>query len=100
MSPGKSRYNKKEAEAELKEQGMDICFDKTSDAGSSSSSGQSSFDECEGSQATDEVQTENHFLVCESSQIMKLIHDINATSKCATPGCNGKQCDILFSITC
>ena len=51
MSPGKSRYNKKEAEAELKEQGMDICFDNTSDAGSSSSSGQSSFDECERSQA-------------------------------------------------
>ena len=42
VSPGKSRYNKKAAEAELKEQGMDLCFDNKSEAGSSSSSGQRS----------------------------------------------------------
>ena len=30
VSPGKSRYNKKEAEAEMKEQGMDLCFDNKS----------------------------------------------------------------------
>ena len=84
----------------MKEQGMDLCFDNKSEAGSSSSSGQRSSDECEGSQATDEVQAENRFLVCESSQIMKRIRDINATSKCATLGCNVKQCDILFPITC
>ena len=87
VSPGKTRYNKKQADAVLKERGMDLCFHK---AAASSSSSESSFNDCVASHADDEVEVENHFLVCESSQVMKLIHEINATSQCATPGCNGK----------
>ena len=84
VSPGKTRYNKKQADAVLKDRGMDLCFS------ASSSSSESSSDDCVASHADDEVEVENHFLVCESSQVMKLIHEINATSQYATPGCNGK----------
>lgn len=36
------------------------------------------------------LEVERRFFVCESTQLMDMIHQINSTSKCSTPKCNGK----------
>ena len=35
------------------------------------------------------LQVEQQLCVCESSQIIRLVEDINKTSCCSTPDCNG-----------
>ena len=34
-------------------------------------------------------KVERQLCVCESSQIVRLIEDVNKTSRCSTPDCNG-----------
>ena len=36
------------------------------------------------------VEVERRLFICESTQLMDLIHQINSSSKCLTPDCNGK----------
>ena len=38
----------------------------------------------------DVVELLQTFLVCESYQILKMIEEVNQTSKCGTSRCNGK----------
>ena len=90
VSPGKSRYNHQKASKALRERGMDLCFE---DPQCGTSTEESTEDECltaEDDISTCEVAVPHRFLVCESTQITKMVDDINKTSKCATPGCNGK----------
>ena len=41
------------------------------------------------------LKVERQLCVCESSQIISLIEDINKTSRCSTPDCNGTFHELL-----
>ena len=43
------------------------------------------------------VEVERQFAVCESTQITSFVEDINKTSLCSTPNCNG-MCNTLHWI--
>ena len=42
-------------------------------------------------------EMERRLFVCESSQLMALVQQINDTSKCSTSYCNGKFLDFFFN---
>lgn len=93
ISPGGKRHrSQRSAKAAIKEKGMKLCFNESSeDSGS-----QDSQSEFEGSPRKISTgvkcgqQIEHRLFVCESSQFEKLIDDINKTSRCSTQDCNGK----------
>ena len=37
-----------------------------------------------------EVELERRLFVCESTQLMDMVEQINASSKCSTPECSGE----------
>ena len=103
-SPGKSVYkSQKEVERVLVSRNLKDCLNK-----SCATSEESSQDESAGSEyiPTDEETSkvvdcsvmrekqskaiERIFFVCETTQLMDLVKQINETSKCSTKDCNGK----------
>ena len=97
ISPGKTCYGKQqEVKKVLGERGMDLCFvrddsDDTDEGASSSEEYCSDFAKAGTSTATKtRSEVERRLFVCESTQITKLIEDINRTSKCSTPDCSGE----------
>lgn len=104
-SPGKSVYkSQKEVERVLVSRNLKDCLNETC-----TTSEESSQDESAGSKyiPTDEETSkvvescdakcekqskliERRFFVCETTQLMDLVNQINETSKCSTKDCNGK----------
>jgi len=95
VSPGKSRYSKKRFTEILAKENMDLCFmeQKSSESGSVFSDSSEDFVtklEVATDSETELCEMERSFFVCESTQITKLIDQVNSTSKCSTPDCNGE----------
>lgn len=107
VSPGKTKYNTQKAAGKaLVSRNLSKCFyekSTTSEEGNTASDSDYNMDSCnekekknmpcgsEQSQTeTTGLEVERRLFVCESTQLMDLIHQINSSSKCSTPDCNGK----------
>jgi len=95
VSPGKSRYSKKRFTEILAKENMDLCFieQKSPELGSAFSDSSEDFVmklDTDSETELCEMEMERRFFVCESTQITKLIDQVNSTSKCSTPDCNGE----------
>ena len=103
ISPGKTCYGKQqEVKKVLGERGMELCFvrdesDGTDEGASSSEEYCSDFAKAGTSTSTAKTtsEVERRLFVCESTQITKLIEDINRTSKCSTPDCSGEYVNLM-----
>ena len=97
-SPGKSVYKtQKQVEGVLLSRNLKDCLNERS-----TTEDEISQDDSTGSEylPTDEdtakvesvvmCNLERRLFVCESTQIMDLVNQVNQTSKCSTKGCNGK----------
>lgn len=98
-SPGKTKYRtQREVGEELLGRGMELCFEEdeeTSQHTSESESNDWPEDEMSipsNSQVVNDskVEVERRLVVCESTQITRLVDDINKTSRCSTKDCEGK----------
>ena len=101
VSPGKTKYKTQKAAGEaLLAHNLSDCFH---DKSSTSEEHGNTEDDSEYNPYSDDdnkgkknlpcekkVEIERRLFVCESTQLMDLIHQINSTSKCSTPKCNGK----------
>ncbi|CAB3989244.1 Hypothetical predicted protein [Paramuricea clavata] len=95
-SPGKTKYRTQGAVREqLRCRNMNMCFDEIEET-SSQTSGDSSdeyqpHNESGGSTLVSNkgMEVERLLAVCKSTQITKLVDDINMTSRCSSNGCNG-----------
>lgn len=99
ISPGKTTYHTTTKVKEtLAQRKMDFCLEKSSESSGNElededpdyQAGPSckiSKTECDKLHA---VEVERRLVVCESSQIMALIDDVNRTSLCSTPECKGE----------
>lgn len=106
-SPGKTIYKtQKEVEKTLVKRNMKECLDDRSSTEESIPQDESSEWECEPADdekgvqklsktlTSDDTETnslERRFFVCESTQLMDLVHQVNKTSQCSTKDCNGKR---------
>ena len=106
-SPGKTIYKtQKEVEKTLVKRNMKECLDDRSSTEESIPQDESSEWECEPANdekgvqklsktlTSDDTETnslERRFFVCESTQLMDLVHQVNKTSQCSTKDCNGKR---------
>ena len=114
-SPGKTKYKTQKAVKEtLVMRGMEKCLHDHLSSASSSEESQTEDPEFMPSSEGEETkesqmklrkgeEMERRLFVCESSQIMALVQQINDTSKCSTSDCNGKFLDFfsiaLYSLT-
>lgn len=96
----------KEVEKTLVKRNMKECLDDRSSTEESIPQDESSEWECEPADdekgvqklsktpTSDDTETnslERRFFVCESTQLMDLVHQVNKTSQCSTKDCNGKR---------
>lgn len=101
VSPGKKKYwNQKSVEKELVSRNLTDCFyDKSASSTEENADGNDS--EYYPSSEEDmkckqpeldglEVELERRLFVCESTQLMDMVEQINASSKCSTPECSGE----------
>lgn len=96
--PGKTKHhNFKKVKETLQERSMDLCFFNS--FGSSQSEGEHSDFEpsdeksklsLKGERCREMEDVEQRLFVCESSQVMKFVEDINKTSTCSTLNCDGR----------
>lgn len=100
ISPGKTMYHTTTKVKEtLAKRKMDFCLDKSSESsGNEADDKDPDFKPDPSSKRLKMVReeplqnplkVERQLCVCESSQIIRLIEDINKTSRCSTPDCNG-----------
>lgn len=54
--------------------------------------------ECEGDKSTDAAECERRMFVCETPQLLDFVDQINRTSKCSTPSCEGREAIVLFHL--
>ena len=101
VSPGKTKYwSQKSVEKELVARNLTDCFYEKS---ASSTEGNTDGDDSEYCPSSEEntkckqleldgleVELERRLFVCESTQLMDMVEQINASSKCSTPGCSGE----------
>ena len=105
ISPGKTKYKTQKSAGEaLVKRNLSNCFREkstTSEDGNTEDYSDYIGDSCNekekknlpcGSEQSETkgVEVERRLFVCESTQLMDLIHQINSSSKCSTPDCNGK----------
>ena len=99
-SPGKTKYKTQgSVRHQLRSRNMDLCFDEVeeilSQASDDSSDEYLPHDESRGTTSAcningmDSMEVERRLVVCESTQITRLVNDINKTSRCSSNGCNG-----------
>jgi hypothetical protein len=90
----------------LQARNMDECIfnhDHTSSSGPEGSTDEymsTSEEDVDSSGAVNSVLMERRLFVCESSQLMDLVNQINETSRCATIDCNGKFPITTFLFLC
>ena len=108
-SPGKTKYKTQKAVKEtLVMRGMEKCLRDNLASASSSEESQTEDPEFMPSSEGEETkesqmklrkgeEMERRLFVCESSQLMDLVQQINDTSKCSTSDCNGKFPDFCFN---
>ena len=101
VSPGKTKYwSQKSVEKELVARNLTNCFYEKS---ASSTEGNTDGDDSEYYLSSEEdikckqleldgleVELERRLFVCESTQLMDMVEQINASSKCSTPECSGE----------
>lgn len=103
VSPGKTKYwNQKEVEKEMVSRNLTDCFYEKS---ASSEEGNTEGDDSEYLPSSEEEKDEKHkfvadqsvgleverrLFVCESTQLMDMVEQINVTSKCSTLECHGE----------
>ena len=101
VSPGKTKYwSQKSVEEALVSRNLADCLH---DKSASSTEGNTDADDSEyyPSSGEDtkceqleldglEVELERRLFVCESTQLMDMVEQINASSKCSTPECSGE----------
>lgn len=95
-SPGKTKYRtQSEVREELHCRKMELCLDEVEESSSQTSEGNSEEYQPEDeskpstSQFKSGIEVERRLVVCESTQITRLVDDINKTSRCSTDKCNG-----------
>ena len=95
-SPGKTKYRTQaDVSDQLRSRKMELCFaevEETSPMTSDDSSNEyQPGDEPRGSTLVSNkgMEVERRLVVCESTQITRLVDDINKTSRCSSNGCNG-----------
>lgn len=95
-SPGKSVYRAQNTvKKRLLELGMTACLDESSENTTSTEEG-STFLSLDEEECKDEVvdinavNKEERLFVCQSSQLMDLVDQVNITSRCNTANCEGK----------
>ena len=108
-SPGKTKYKTQKAVKEtLVMRGMKECLHYHLASASSSEESQTEESEFMPSSEGEEMkgsqmklwkgeEMERRLFVCESSQLMDLVQQINDTSKCSTTDCNGKFFVMFFN---
>lgn len=100
ISPSKTKYHTTtKVKDTLVERKMDFCLDKSSESsGNELDDKDPEFEpdpspkqlKTVGEETVQEpLEVERQLCVCESSQIICLIEDVNKTSCCSTPKCNG-----------
>lgn len=106
LSPGKTKYWSQNSIAkELVSRNLTDCFH---DKSASSTDGNTDGDDSEFCPSAEEdlkstkpsgervlegleVELERRLFVCESTQLMDMVEQINGSSKCLTPECSGEQ---------
>ena len=111
VSPGKTVYHTTtKVKDTLAKRKMDFCLDKSSESsGNESDAKDPNFQPdpspkrlktvCE-EPLQNPLKVERQLCVCESSQIIRLIEDVNKTSRCSTPKCNGMFHELLICCCC
>ncbi|KAL9972354.1 hypothetical protein ACROYT_G018639 [Oculina patagonica] len=91
VSPGKTRYpNPQKAKETLKKRNLTSQISsETSQIEGEQSDLESHAKGMNSPFKNEALKIEPSLFVCETSQLMKLVDDINRTSKCATENCNG-----------
>lgn len=95
-SPGKTSYKtQKQVEAVLASRNLqaclnDHCTSSEEDIESAGSEYVPTDEEKPMCEKSTKAPLERRFFVCESTQLLDLVHQVNATSKCSTKDCNGK----------
>ena len=106
ISPGKTMYHTSTKVKEtLAKRKMDFCLDKSSESSGNETDNKDADFEPDPSPKRrkmvreeplqNPLKVERQLCVCESSQIIRLIEDINKTSRCSTPDCNGMFHELL-----
>lgn len=100
VSPGKTKYNTQKTAGEaLRARNLADCFhDKSTTSEDGNTENDSEYNPYSDSESekgnlpcgTNGLEVERRLFVCESTQLMDMVHQINLTSKCSTPKCNGK----------
>ena len=89
ISPGKTMYHTSTKVKEtLAKRKMDFCLDKSDPSPKRRKMVREE-------PLQNPLKVERQLCVCESSQIIRLIEDINKTSHCSTPDCNGMSHELL-----
>lgn len=97
VSPGKTKYNtqKKVSETLAARNLMDCFHDKSTTEEEEENTEGSEFNPSDDEKKPEPsckrigVAVERRFFVCESTQLMDMVEQINSTSRCSTPDCNG-----------
>ena len=95
-SPGKTKYRTQaDVSDQLRSRKMELCFDEVEETSPMTSDDSSNEyqpgDEPRSSTLVSNkgMEVERRLVVCESTQITRLVDDINKTSRCSSNGCNG-----------
>jgi len=111
VSPGKKRYKTQKQVAEtLVVRNLGDCLHEKSSTSEEDNSEGSDYDPSDEKKAANSdskvsvhvcksngLEVECRLFVCESMQLMDMVKQINATSKCPTPDCNG---GFIFPFNC
>jgi len=106
ISPGKTKYHStKTVKETLAKRKMDFCLDYSSESSGNEVDHKDADFEPDQSPKRQKMvheeplqnplKVERQLCVCESSQIICLIEDVNKTSCCSTPDCNGMFHELL-----
>ena len=95
MSPGKTKYNtRRKVSKTLAARNLD-CFHNKSTTEEEEDTEGSDFNPSDDEKKPEPsckrigVAVERRFFVCESTQLMDMVEQINSMSRCSTPDCNG-----------
>ena len=98
VSPGKTKYpTQTSVKAELKARNLTYCLHDQSTSSEEQKTEDDSSDEekvewakASGSRKVSSgIEIEQRLFVCESPEVMDMVEQFNATSKCSTDNCNG-----------
>ena len=93
VSPGKTKYpTQTSVKAELKARNLTYCLhdQSTSSEDDNSDEEKAEWTKASGSsKVSSGIEIELRLFVCESTRVMDMVEQFNATSKCSTDSCNG-----------